>query len=143
MSRDHIEDLVHRYADAVVHRDGQQWAATWAPDAIWDLGGGRQVEGRDAIVDLWHRSMARYSAVVQTATGGTVTLDIGAGTGSGRWYVQETTRRTDGETAIMLAHYDDTYVRIDGGWRFASRALSIHYRGSPDLSGTFRTEGGD
>ena len=143
MSRDHIEDLVHRYADAVVHRDGQQWAATWASDAVWDLGGGRRVEGRDAIVELWHRSMARYSVVVQTVLNGTVDLDISAGTGSGRWYVQEITRRSDGETAIMLAHYDDTYVRTDGGWRFASRALSIHYRGPSDLSGTFRTEGGD
>ncbi len=143
MSRDQIEDLVHRYSDAVVNRDAAQWAATWAPDAVWDLGGGRRVEGREAIVELWHRSMARYSAVVQTATGGTVKVDIGAGTGSGRWYVQETTLRTDSETAIMLAHYDDTYVRIDGGWRFASRALSSHYRGPPDLSGTFRTEDGD
>ena len=143
MSRDNIEGLVHRYADAVVHRNGAQWAATWAPDAVWDLGGGRRVEGREAIVELWHRSMERYEAVVQTVLNGTVDLDTSAGTGSGRWYVQEATRRADGESAIMLAHYDDTYGRVDGGWRFASRKLSIHYRGAPDLSGTFRTEGGD
>ena len=143
MSRDDIEDLVHRYSDAVVHRDSERWAATWAPDAVWDLGGGRRVEGREAIVKLWHRSMARYSVVVQTVLNGTVDIDTSAGTGSGRWYVQEAMRRTNGETAIMLAHYDDTYVRIDGGWRFASRALSIHYRGPADLSGTFPAEDGD
>ena len=141
MSRDDIEDLVHRYADAVVHRDGDQWAATWAPDAVWDLSDGRRVEGREAIAELWHRSMDRYAVVVQTFLNGTVVLDTEAGTGSGRWYVQEAARRTDGETVSMLAHYDDTYVRVDGAWRFASRALSIHYRGPVDLSGTFPNHG--
>lgn len=143
MSRDQIEDLVHRYSDAVVHSDGEQWAATWAPDAVWDLGAGRRVEGREAIVEQWHRSFARYAVVVQTVLNGTVDLDTSTGTGSGRWYVQETMRRSSGEAATMLAHYDDTYVRVDGGWRFASRSLSIHYRGPADPSGTFTAEASD
>ena len=139
MSRDHIEDLVHRYSDAVVHRDAPQWASTWAPDGVWDLGGGRLIEGREAIVEQWRESMARYPAVVQTVLNGAAELDEGAGSGSGRWYVQEVARRIDGEAAVMVAHYDDTYVRVDGNWRFASRKLSIHYRGPADLSGTFQS----
>ena len=141
MSRDDIEDLVHRYSDAVVHRDAHRWASTWAPDGVWDLGGGRRVEGREAIVERWHESMARYPVVVQTVLNGTVDLDTSAGTGSGRWYVQEMARRIDGEAVVMTAHYDDTYGRVDGGWRFASRRLSIHYRGAPDLSADFPAEG--
>ena len=140
MSRDRIEDLVHRYSDAVVHRDAQQWASTWAPDGVWDLGGGRRVEGRDAIVEQWHESMARYPVVVQTVLNGAVELDEDAGTGSGRWYLQEIERRIDGEALVMAAQYDDTYVRVDGAWRFASRRLSIHYRGPADLTGTFAAE---
>lgn len=143
MSRDQIEDLVHRYSDAVVHRDGDQWAETWAPDAVWDLGDERRVEGRQAIAELWHRSMDRYAVVVQTVLHGTVDLDAGAGTGSGRWYLQDATLRHDGERAMMLAHYDDTYRRVDGAWRFASRKLSIHYRGPADLSGTFPAQAED
>ena len=85
--------------------------------------------------------MARYPVVVQTVLNGTVDLDTSAGTGSGRWYVQEMARRIDGEAVIMAAHYDDAYVRVDGGWRFASRRLSIHYRGAPDLSDDFPAEG--
>lgn len=142
MSRDQIEDLVHRYSDAVVHRDADQWAETWAPGAVWDLGGGRRVAGSDAIVELWLRAWERYAVVVQTVLHGTVDLDTEAGAGSGRWYMQEATRRHDGERALVLAHYDDTYVRVDGGWRFASRRLSIHYRGPADLSGTFSAEAG-
>ena len=47
-----ISMLVHKYADAVVHRNGTQWSSTWHQDAVWDLGGGRLVEGLDAIKDL-------------------------------------------------------------------------------------------
>lgn len=141
MSRDQIEDLVHRYSDAVVHRDADQWADTWAPGAVWDLGDGRCVEGRDAIVELWRRAWDRYAVVVQTVLHGTVDLDTEAGTGSGRWYIQEAARRHDGERALILAHYDDAYGRVDGGWKFTLRRLSIHYRGPADLSGTFATHG--
>ena len=42
MSRDAIARLVHDYSDAVVHRNLDQWAGTWAPDAVWDLGKGRR-----------------------------------------------------------------------------------------------------
>ena len=65
-----IQRLVHRYADAVVHRDPDRWAATWADDAVWDLGRGRRVEGRTAIVDLWRSAMAGMHAVVQTVDNG-------------------------------------------------------------------------
>ena len=35
-NNDHYSEiamLVHRYADAVVHRNGEQWSSTWAEDA--------------------------------------------------------------------------------------------------------------
>lgn len=137
MSRDHIEDLVHRYSDAVVHRDRDQWAATWAPDAVWDMGRGRRVEGREAISDLWATAMATFAAVVQTCLNGTAELDEEAGTGTGRWYILEAMRRSDGNNDQMIGHYDDTYVRLDGRWHFASRELTVHYRGATDPAGTF------
>ncbi|MFZ8900216.1 MAG: hypothetical protein ACO2Y7_00835 [Ilumatobacteraceae bacterium] len=33
-----ISRLLNRYADAVVHRNGVQWASCWDVDAVWDLG---------------------------------------------------------------------------------------------------------
>ena len=118
MSRDAIADLVHRYADAVVHRDEAQWAATWSDDATWELGRGRRVEGRDAIVALWSGAMDGFNAVVQNVLNGTTELDEQAG--------------------ILLAYYDDTYVRTDSGWCFASRELIVQYAGPPDLSAPFQ-----
>ncbi len=137
MSRDAIEDLVHRYADAVVRRDAEQWSSTWAPDAVWELGKGRRVEGRDAILALWNSAMDGFRAVVQNVVNGTVDLDDAAGTGTGRWYIIEHWQRTDDSRGILLACYDDTYVGVDGNWMFASRELVVQYSGPPDLSGTF------
>ncbi|NNE72668.1 MAG: nuclear transport factor 2 family protein [Acidimicrobiales bacterium] len=136
MSRDDIEKLVHDYSDAVVYRNVDQWLATWADDAIWDLGKGRRVEGRDAIGEMWLGAMDRFEAVIQTIANGSATLDGDHGTG--RWYVHELIKRAGGEVGVMVGHYDDRYVRVDGSWRFAARELVIHYQGPPDLSGHFR-----
>ena len=143
MSRDNIADLVHRYSDAVVHADRDQWAQTWAADAVWDLGKGRRVEGRDAILEAWISAMTRFDAVVQTVMNGTADLDETAGTGSGRWYIHEVMQRSSGDRTLMVGHYDDRYVRTDEGWRFAERSLKQHYAGPADLGGKFfgTTEG--
>jgi len=137
MSHNAIQNLVHLYADAVVHRDAQQWEATWARDARWTLTKDFEVAGRDAIVALWSRAMGGFEAVVQNVLNGSAELDDATGTGSGRWYVHEHYRRSGGDVGILLAHYDDTYVIEDGRWCFASRTLVAHYQGAPDLSGTF------
>lgn len=139
MSRDAIAELVHAYSHAVTTRDEPRWAACWADDATWTLPGGRHVEGRDAIVDLWRTAIAAYDAVVQSVHGGRVTI-AGDG-GSGSWQVGEHARRATGEPVVLLATYDDTYARSAGEWRFTSRVLTVHYQGPPDLSGTFRTLG--
>ena len=141
MTRDHIEALVHRYSDAVVHRDESRWSATWSADARWDLGRGRQVEGRAGIVDLWRSALDGLEAVVQTVANGSAELDHDAGVGTGRWYFHEALRRSDGTNELLIAHYDDRYVRVDDEWLFSARALVVHYQGPPDLSGSFQRAG--
>ena len=64
-------------------------------------------------------------------------LVVEAGTGTGRWYIQEQFQRIDGDVGIMVGHYDDTYVRTPDGWRFTGRNLTVHYGGKPDLSTSF------
>lgn len=137
-----IQTLVHRYADAVVHRDATQWGRCWAEDARWDLGRGRLVEGRTAIVDLWLSAMGGFAAVVQTVQNGQAwpvdDSDSTATRAAGRWYISERFSRADGTRGILLAHYEDAYVRSDSeGWQFSSRSLQPHYMGAPDLSGDF------
>jgi ketosteroid isomerase-like protein len=134
--RDAVRDLVHRYSDAVCRRDAEQWAACWASDAVWDVFG-TAIEGHGAIVDLWVQAMAGFDAVVQTIQNGTASCAGDRGTG--RWYVQEHYRLASGDNGIMLAAYDDDYVRSVDGWQFARRALTRFYQGPPDLSAPFST----
>ena len=142
MTRDPIAELVHRYADAVVNNDGDQWGSTWAPDAHWDLGQNRRMDGRDEIVAFWHRAMGGFNAVIQNVLNGTYQLDEQAGTGTGRWYIQEAFQRAGGESGILLAHYDDEYRNVDGRWLFGSRDLVVHYGGPADLSAPFQNAWG-
>lgn len=133
--REAIAGLVHRYADAVVRRDADQWTACWAPDSRWHLSPSRSVEGREAIAALWVSAMATFTAVVQMVNNGEVHVE--GDTASGRWYITERFRRMNGDAGMLLAHYDDVYIAIDGAWLFASRALVVHYQGPPDLSAPF------
>ena len=135
--RDAISDLVHRYADAVVHFNGDQWGDGWAEDARWILSAERDVNGREAIVALWHKAMGGFDAVIQNVLNSTASVAPDGQTASGRSYICEHFRRANGVVGILLAHYEDTYVKVDGDWKFASRQLFPHYQGAPDLSGTF------
>lgn len=138
MSTDPISNLVHSYADAVVRRDPAQWSSTWTQNAVWELGKGRRVEGRENILALWTSAMDGFAAVVQNVVNGTATLDLNTGTGTGRWYIIEHWQRADDSRGILLAYYDDTYVCVDDRWLFASRELVVQYGGPPDLSGVFQ-----
>ena len=132
-----IQRLQHRYVDAVIHRNGVAWSSCWASDATWDLGRGRLVHGRDAIADLWYKAMAGMHAVFQVVHTGDVRYGADGDHAAGRWYINEWFRRADGTNNVLLAHYDDEYVRIDGEWLFSRRLLQSHYSGPPDLSSPF------
>lgn len=134
-----IAHCVHRYADAVIHRDATAWGNTWADDAVWNLGPGREVAGREAIVGLWLKAVAGFSAICQYVTNGEAHGGERVGTASGRYYIREWFQRANGEVGILIAHYDDTYVRIGDTWKFSSRALTVHYQGPPDLTAEFRS----
>ncbi len=133
-----IQRLNNRYADAVVHRIGSQWASCWADDAVWDLGGGRLVEGKDSIVKLWYGAMGGISTVVQNVHNGEAWQVQGKpDEATGRWTISERFKRADGATGILLAHYDDAYRKVNGEWLYTRRFLQPHYHGPADLSGEF------
>ena len=125
-----IRALVARYADAVCRRDPDAWAATWAEECCWDLGGGRVANGRAEVAELWRTAIAKYTWVGQVVTTGLVDLDGDSGRGS--WYLIEFNTRADGDGRLHLGHYDDAYVRTAEGWRFAARTMHMMYRGALD-----------
>jgi ketosteroid isomerase-like protein len=133
-----LRALSLEYADAVRARDVERWAATWTDDARWVLGPGRDVVGRDAIVEMWRASIARYASVVQLYLATTYDVDaVDAGVASGRCELLELNVLADGSRHVMAGHYADTYRRTAAGWRFTSRELTKYYAGPPDLSAAF------
>jgi uncharacterized protein (TIGR02246 family) len=128
-----IRQLVERYADAVNRRDEADWAACWAGDAEWDLSG-RKVQGRESIVGLWRGAMSNFPWVVQLVLQGAVERATGERT-SGRWYLVELMSTNDGKRQMGLGVYRDSYVKVDGAWRFARRRYDLMYSGPPDLTG--------
>lgn len=138
---DHVQiaRLMNRYADAVVHRNGVQWASCWADEAVWDLGGGRLVEGKEAIVKLWYAAMGGMAAVVQTVHNGDAWYEDGhEDRAVGRWAISERFLTGNGMRALLLAEYLDGFAKVNGEWLFTRRLLRPHYQGSADLSGEFR-----
>lgn len=134
-----ISRLMNRYADAVVHRDGVQWASCWDDDAVWDLGGGRSVDGKEAIVKLWYAAMGGMSAVVQTVHNGDAWYEDGStDRAAGRWAISERFLTANGMRALLLAEYLDGFVKRGDEWLFSRRLLRPHYQGPADLSGDFR-----
>ena len=136
MSIEAIRTLLFRYCDAVCRRDEEQFANTWASDATWSMPPGRSAAGRDDCVAMWQRAIAPTEAAVQMVQQGEA-RELADGTWVGRWYVVEYIKRLDGTANVLIAYYDDTYTVEDGEWRFASRAMTWIYRGTPDLAAPF------
>ena len=131
-----IRTLLARYADAVCRFDADQWAATWATDAVWEMGPMTRT-GRDEIATSWKGMLARLDGVIHAYLNGWADLDEEAGTGTGRWYVIEHFKRPDEGPMTMYGFYDDEYCREEGQWKFARRSLHRIYYGPPDMSGDF------
>lgn len=127
-----IRNLVARYADAVNRRDEADWAATWAPDAVWDLAG-QVTAGREQVVALWRTLLSGVPWVVQLVHSGSVAVDGARATG--RWYFSELQRSADGTAGLIVAVYHDACVLGEDGWCFAKRRFDVLYAGPPDLSG--------
>jgi uncharacterized protein (TIGR02246 family) len=131
-----LRALSLEYADAVRANDAARWAATWTDDARWVLGSGRDVVGRQAIVEMWSASIAKYARVVQLYL--SAVYDVDGDKASGRCQLVELNIVADGSRTMLAGHYDDTYRRTPEGWRYTSRRLTRYYAGPPDLSGVFR-----
>ncbi len=130
-----IRELCERYVDAVNRRDAADWGATWAADAVWDLGRG-PVCGRENIIATWEAAMAGFPHVIMWVHSGVVE-SVDGDQASARWYHQEVLDIKDGSRMVGMGVYRDKLVRIDGEWRFSERRYDLLYFGAPDLSGNF------
>ena len=129
-----LRNLMARYVDAVNRYDPEAWIDTWAQDSSWNLLG-NPVVGRDNILALWQQMMATFEYALLLPS--SCLFDVDGDTASGHWYLHEYSRDLEGNRSTIVSRYDDTYVKQDGRWLFASREYAFIYNGPPDFSGDF------
>jgi ketosteroid isomerase-like protein len=113
-----IRELHDSYGDAVFRGDAQDWAANWAPDAVWNLMG-NEIAGRDAIAQVWRQAMSGFKFVAFFTQPGVITVT--GETATGKVYTHEVLEQSDGKLYRMVGTYTDDYVKIANRWYFKKR----------------------
>lgn len=129
-----ILDLHARYTDAVWRKDAQGFAECFTTDGEWRISG-RVMRGRAEIADTIGAIMNNFVAVLFTYR--TPVLDITGSEVTGRAMVDERCAWKNGDRNIAIGRYYERFALEDGRWRFSWRLFELHYRGPPDMTGTF------
>jgi SnoaL-like domain len=64
------------------------------------------------------------------------TIQLAGDTASGRAYISELVRMSDGSSQLNYAVYHDRYQRTPDGWKFAERVFEIKYLDTTPLAGS-------
>lgn len=123
-----LRQLISRYCDAATRRDDAEFAAVWAPDAVWHVGK-QPIAGIEAIMSAKDRFVKGMKWFVQTAPNAVFEVDEANGTGRGRVTVIEQFQTAKGRTGTLVGTYHDVYRRTDGAWRFTERRLEVIHEG--------------
>lgn len=124
LDREQLRDLVARYALTVDDHDLATLETMFHPDAVFDRDG-EVAHGWAEISAVLGASMRGFRRMLHTPHAALVELtgpDTGVGASSG--HAELVTRR-----GVLLAayRYADEFVRHDGRWVFASRAVRFLY----------------
>lgn len=134
-----IRQLVSDYADGVNRYDPEAWAATWAPQGVWQLRPDQDIVGPEAILTHWQSVMETLAFAIMVPSSGQVRLD--GDSARGRWYMLEVVQekpgqgRRGGEGAHIVGVYNDRYCKLNGRWLFQRRAYHMLYESPTDPAG--------
>jgi hypothetical protein len=147
IDRQAIEDLIHRYSDAVTRADWDQHEAVFAPDAVLEVASpfDFRAEGARAIREQTSVGSARLEFLIQTVDSSVIRL-----LGPDRAYATSTIHEMG--RGMSPAHsgdgadewrnweqygvYYDDVVKLHGEWKFAHRfCRPIYYLGTDALMG--------
>lgn len=122
------------YTDAVWRKDAEAFAGCFATDGEWRISG-RVFRGREAIAQGITIILDKFIRVLFTAR--TPIVGIVDGAVTARTYITEKCAWKNGQTNISIGRYYERFVEVEGAWLFGWRLFELHYRGDPDMSGTF------
>ena len=118
-----IRDLPRRYAHCVWNGDGKSIVELFAEQGSMDIGDGRPIVGRENL-KRDYGDMLTGIGLYPYVHNHVVELDGDQATG--HCYLD--LRATMGDQSMIgSGWYDDSYVRENGAWKFASRVLHIRF----------------
>jgi SnoaL-like domain len=125
LDRIEILELTARYADALDRLQPEELHSVFTDDAVWEIVGGRQLVGIEAIKEFMGRPEVHPGAHLMTnvyvksvdddADGGPL-VQLGS---RGVYPVGPSDPRNP--TTVFYGRYDDEVVRTEAGWRIRHR----------------------
>jgi ketosteroid isomerase-like protein len=135
-----IEALRGEATDAAMMRDYDRVASLFTPDAVVRIPHiGAEANGREEIRAGAERLRGLLDYFVQNTHPGTIQLE--GDTASGRAYICELIRVSDGRSELNYAIYHDRYQRTPDGWKFAKRVYEVRYLDHSPLAGSVPGQG--
>ncbi len=129
-----IEALRGEFTDATMMLDYDRFASLFTVDGAWLMPHiDEELTSRAEIRAGVERLRPLWAFFVQTAHPGTIVVT--GDTASGRAYISEFGRFTDGRSTLNYAIYHDRYRRTEEGWRFAERRYEVRYVDDAPLAG--------
>jgi uncharacterized protein (TIGR02246 family) len=122
--REEIRALILSYGQAHDGRDYRTFADLFAQEGEW-IGGLGVAKGPEAIFKLMdesigHNPLPNGSGTFHIMTNEQIILDGDRASSTTKWtYV--TAGENNEPTWVYLGHYDDTFIRENGVWKFLSR----------------------
>ena len=129
-----IRQLQARCVDAIWRKDARAFAECFSEDGEWKIAG-LHMRGRAEIEATFAKLLGLCERVL-TFVGAPI-LEVGEGTVTGRTYVAENAKLTNGQSAHTIGVYHERFGETAEGWKFRWRHWSLKYRGPADLSGDF------
>jgi ketosteroid isomerase-like protein len=129
-----IRELVDAYAHCADRRDADRQKSLFTADThfvVYMDGQGSQptqvLDGREALTSVFD-DLNRYQATMHFNGQSTIALDADSATGES-YCIAHHLFTENGERKLMVAwlRYRDTFVKIDGAWRFAERNLYVDW----------------
>jgi ketosteroid isomerase-like protein len=130
-----IQEVIHRYSDAITQRNWTQVAALFTPDATWELVGTQQKFKGDCAGAL--KGLVEPSNFLVQMTSATA-IEVKGDTATSRTTMQEVGEFEPGRMAefgpggqpfkarvVVYGTYDDIFKKVGGAWKIASRRATM------------------
>jgi uncharacterized protein (TIGR02246 family) len=130
-------ELAYRYAQAVDRRDGDALASVFTEDGIIARPGSVW-QGHEKLRGIIARLNTLYGSTLHTVRNQTAVIDGDTAQAETYCVAMHILNSADEKRTRMDMgiRYQDSFVRQDGGWRFARRELIVDWVENTELPGT-------